>query len=198
MRNNQRFNMLLLGVMLSGAVFSPAYSRQWKPTPVQMASDYAGIQHGKGKGDFVNIRWWAAPTVQPGSPLAQLLEKFVVISVAHFHIQQPTGTFTFDDISTLAARDSNNMPLTLISSSALPPAAIGAVTSFKATLRQSLGKLGDNTKFFVFDAGKVHACEKSGISVPYDGETYTWETPFPGCSNASALTASKKDDPSVH
>lgn len=173
MRNNQRFNMLLLGVMLSGAVFSPAYSRQWKPTPVQMASDYSGIEHAKGKGDFVNIRWWAVPAVQPGTPLARLLEKFVVISVVHFHIQQSTGTVTFDDIATLAARDSNNMPLTLMSRSALAPAAIGAVTSFKASLRQSIGKLGDNTKFFIFDAGKVRACEKGGISVPYDGETYT-------------------------
>jgi hypothetical protein len=185
MRNNQRFNMLLLGVMLSGTVFSPAYSRQWKPTPVQMAADYAGIEHNKGNGDFVNIRWWAATATQPGTPLALLLEKFIVVSVVHFHIQQPTSTITFDDIATLSARDSNNVPLALISISALPPAAIGAVTSLKAGLRQSVGKLGDSTKFFVFDAGKVRACEKGGISVPYDGETYTWKTPFPGCSNTS-------------
>ncbi len=182
MSNTQRFNMLLLGVMLSGAVFSPAYSRSWKATPAQIAGEYAAIAHARSNTDFVNIRWWASPTVMSGTPLAGVLEKFIVISVVHFHVQPPTGTMSFDDIETLEARDSSEMPLTFISRNALPPAAAGVLAAFEASFRQSLGRLGDGTKFFIFDAGMVRACEKVGISVPYSGETYTWETPFPGCS----------------
>lgn len=110
MRNMQRLNMLLLGVTVSSAVLSPAYSRNWKPTSVQLANDYANINHARSKTDFVTIRWWAAPTFQPGTPVAQLLDKFVVLSVVHFHVQS-TGTFSFDNIATLAARDSSGMPL---------------------------------------------------------------------------------------
>jgi hypothetical protein len=74
------------------------------------------------------------------------------------------------------------MPLTPVPRSALPPVAIGTLSTFEATFRQSIGRIGDGTKFFIFDAGTVRACEKGGISVPLAGETYTWETPFPGCS----------------
>jgi hypothetical protein len=55
------------------------------------------------------------------------------------------------------------------------------ITTVEASFRQSSGRLGDGTRFFIFDAGTVRACEKGKISVPYEGETYTWETPFPGC-----------------
>ncbi len=67
---SQRFNMLLLGVMLSGVVLSSAFSRPWKATPIQIAGDYALIAHTKSSTDFVNIRWWAEPTVMPGTPRA--------------------------------------------------------------------------------------------------------------------------------
>jgi hypothetical protein len=177
----QRFNTLLLGVMILGVVSSSASSRPWKATPVQIAGEYAAIAHTKSNTDFVNIRWWAAPTVMPGT-LAGILEKYIVVSVVHFHINPVGGTLSFDNVETLEARDAADKPLTLIQRDALPPAAIGILSGFEASFRQSLGRLGDGTKFFTFDAGTVRACEKGGISVPFAGETYTWETPFPGCS----------------
>jgi hypothetical protein len=163
-------------------VFSSASSRPWKPTPVQLAGDYAAITHTKSNTDFVNIRWWAEPTVMPGTPLASLLQKYIVISVVHFHVNLPGGTMSTEDVDTLEARDSSNMVLTPVPRNALPPTAIATLTGFEASFRQSLGRLGEGTKFFIFDAGTVRACEKGGISVPLAGETYTWETPFPGCS----------------
>jgi hypothetical protein len=179
---SQRFNMLLLGVMFSSVVFSSALSRPWKPTPVQLASDYAAINHSKSATDFVNIRWWAEPTVMPDTPLAGLLRKYIVISVVHFHVNLPGGTMSTEDVDILEARDSSDMPLTSVPRNALPPAAIATLSGFEASFRQSLGRLGEGTKFFIFDAGTVRACEKGGISVPLAGETYTWETPFPGCA----------------
>jgi hypothetical protein len=181
---NQRVNVLLLGVIFSSVVFSSVLSRPWKPTPVQLAGDYAAITHTKSNTDFVNIRWWAEPTVMPGTPLASLLQKYIVISVVHFHINLPGGAMSTEDVDTLEARDSSNsnMVLTPVPRNALPPTAIATLTGFEASFRQSLGRLGEGTKFFIFDAGTVRACEKGGISVPLAGETYTWETPFPGCS----------------
>jgi hypothetical protein len=179
---SQRFNVLLVGVMFSSVAFSSALSRPWKPTPIQLAADYAIITHNKSNTDFVTIRWWAEPTIMPGTPLASLLQKYIMISVVHFHVDLPGGAMSIEDVDTLEARDSSGMPLTAIARDTLPPAAIGTLTTFESTFRQSIGRLGEGTKFFIFDAGAVRACEKGGISVPLAGETYTWETPFPGCS----------------
>jgi hypothetical protein len=180
---SQRFHMLLLAVMLTGVFFSSAFPRPWNATSIQIAGDYAVIAHTKSKTEFVNIRWWAEPTIMPGTPLAGILQKYIVISAVHYHIDLPAGgTMSIDDIDTLEVRDSSDMPLTPVPRNALPPAAIAALDAFEATFRQSLGRVGDGTKFFIFDAGTVRACEKGGISVPFAGETYTWETPFPGCS----------------
>jgi hypothetical protein len=177
----QCFNMLLLGVMVSGLTSSPTSSRTWKGTPVQIAGEYAQINHAKSATDIVNIRWWAPPTVMPGTPLAGILEKYIVVTVVHFHVNPTGGTMSFDDIDTLEARDGSGKPLLLVPRSELPPTAIGILAGLEAAFRQSLGQLGAGTKFFAFDAGTVRACEKGEISIPFAGETYTWETPFPGC-----------------
>jgi len=178
----QCLNMLLLGVIFSSIVFSPALSRQWKPTPLQLASDYATISHNKSDTDFVNVRWWAEPTVMPDTPLSGLLQKYIMISVVHFHITVPGGALSTEEIDSLEVRDRADMPLTPIPRTALPPTVIATLTGFEASIRQSLGRLGEGTKFFTFDAGSVRACEKGRISVALAGETYTWEAPFPGCS----------------
>jgi hypothetical protein len=182
MLKSKRVNTLLLGLMFSSVVFSSALSRQWKPTPLQLASDYATINHNKSNTDFVNVRWWAEPTVMPDTQLSGLLQKYIMISVVHFHIGQPGGALTTEDIDTLEVRDSGDMPLTPIPRNVLPPTAIATLTGFEASIRQSLGRLGEGTKFFTFDAGTVRACENGVMSMPLAGETYTWETPFPGCS----------------
>jgi hypothetical protein len=178
---SERFSMLLLGVMVLGITSSSASSRPWKATPIQIAGDYAQIDHQKSSTESVNIRWWAPPTVVSGTPFAGILEKYIVVSVVHFHINQPGATISFDDIDTLEALDGGNKPLAIVPRNELPPAAIGVLSALEAALRQSLGRTGAGMKFFTFDAGTVRACEKGGISVPFAGETYTWETPFPGC-----------------
>jgi hypothetical protein len=123
---SHRFNMLLFGMIVSSAAFAPAFSRTWKATPIQIAGEYAQINHAKSATDFVNIRWWAAPTVAAGTPLAGILEKYIVVSVVHFHVNQPGGTMSFDDIDTLEARDDSGQPLVLVPRDKLPPAAWGA------------------------------------------------------------------------
>jgi len=50
----------------------------------------------------------------------------------------------------------------------------------QAVLPKAFGPMGQGFRWFVFAGGAVHACE-AGLSVAYDGETYTYETPIPGC-----------------
>jgi hypothetical protein len=117
-----------------------------------------------------------------GTPLARMLEKYVVISVVHFHSGEG-GAMSVDDIDTLLeVRDEDDKPLTVVSRTELLPTEVGMISAIEASFRQSIGRIGEGTKFFIFDAGMVRACEKGRISVPFAGETYTWETPFPGCS----------------
>jgi hypothetical protein len=185
MSTRKHYKMMLVGAMLSCVSFSSsASSRPWKPTPTQIAADYASITHIKGNGDLVTIGWWASPTARPGTQLVALLENYVLISVIHSHqnLNQPAAGISFDDIKTLEARDESGKALTPIPRDALPPASTGLLAAFEAGYRRGLGPRGNGVRFFLFDAGSVRACERGGISVPFDGETYTWETPFPGCS----------------
>jgi hypothetical protein len=180
----KRHKMILAGAMLSCVAFCPsASSRPWNPTPNQIAADYASINHNRGNGDFVTIVWWASPTAMPGTALVALFEKYVLISVTHSHvnINQPAAGVSFDDIKTFEAWDESGKALTPVPEDALVPASLGLLATFEAGYRQGMGPRGKGTRFFLFDAGAVHACEKGGISVLFDGETYTWQTPFPGC-----------------
>ena len=162
---------LLVQSMLLAMIFSPGHSRPWKPTDVQLADDYALIQDRKSNTDFVIIKWWAEPTAVRGTPLEAILEKYVIISVIHFHVNLPGGSFSFEDVEKLDALDSNGHPLTPIPEDALPPTVAGILAGVKASFRQSAGRMGEGMKFFTFDAETLRACEKGKLSVPLAGET---------------------------
>jgi hypothetical protein len=87
----------------------------------------------------------------------------------------------FEFNATLEARGSDGKLLSLIPRDALPPAVAVLVTYYETYARQTYGQFGSGTKFFIFDAGTVRACEKGQLFIPFVGETYTWNTPFPGC-----------------
>jgi hypothetical protein len=146
-----------------------------------LSDDYANITDNRSGNDHVVIRWWAAPTVSPGTALSALLEQYVVISVVRFRFDQPNGSLTIDKIDSLEARDRSDKSLVLARKEDLPPAAVGTLAVLETAMRQSLGRVGDGLKFFMFAAGTIHACEKGRLSVPFADETYTWDTPFPGC-----------------
>jgi hypothetical protein len=176
--------MIFIGVVLSGVGFSSsASSRLWKATPAQIAGDYGTINHNKGNGDFVTIIWFASPMATAGSQLATTFEKYAVIGVVHSHTKfnEPAAGIAFDDIKTLEVRDERGNLLTPVSENELPIATLGGLAGYEAGYRRGFGPRGSGIKFFLFDAGTIRACEKGGISIAFDGETYTWETPFPGC-----------------
>jgi hypothetical protein len=171
--------------MLSLVALSAASSRSWKATPSAIARDYATINDTRPGGEIVMLMWFVPTMVQTGATgsaaLIAMLQKYVVMMVVHGRLDKTTGTIAFDDINTLEARDQADKPLTLLARNDLPPTTTGALTAVEAMFRQSLGATGNGMKMFVFQADGVDACKKGRLSIPLAGETYTWDTPIPGC-----------------
>lgn len=175
-----------LGVLLLGAASVPALSRAWKPTPLSLARDYVLINDTRPGGEIVLLMWFVPELLPPEVPNAAtvkaLLDKYVILTVVHAALDKVTAKMSFDDVNTLQAEDRSGKPLSLITGDELPPTARAAVTMMEAMFRQSLGAFGQGMKVFVFDAAGVTSCKPGGLTVPFAGETYTWQTPIPGCA----------------
>jgi len=159
-----------------------SFARPWKPAPNAMALDYSQIVDNRsGTGKEGVFLWWInPPSIAALLPAGrEVFEKYVIIGAVHFHVSA-AGVFTFDDIPALDAK-SGSTSLTPLNGDAIPPTVAGMLTTFKSSLGQALGSTGQGLRWFVFDAGSLHACDKGGLSVPLADETYTWDTPVPGC-----------------
>ena len=158
----------------------PAGARQWKPTPQTLAQDYSSIVDNRGKGDIVMLKWFVPPVVPDPRNAPSVLDRYVIIAVAHSHME-PGGIQTFDPIDSLQVNDGKGMPLKLLTGDEIPPAVAGYLVTMEGSMRQSMGALGQGMHFFAFDGVGVHACGKGQLAIPYDGRTYTYDTPIPGC-----------------
>jgi hypothetical protein len=179
------FVAALITAALSVVAVSTASSRNWKATPDAIARDYATINDARPGGELVLLMWFVPGMVRSdmsgAASLAATLQKYVVVMVVHGRLDKTSGTFSFDDIDTLEARNQTGKPLKLLARSDMPPAPTAVLTALEAMFRQSLGAMGKGAKMFVFDAADVDSCKKGVMSIPFAGETYTWDTPFPGC-----------------
>lgn len=160
---------------------APASGRPWKPAPAQQASDYLTITHNK-PGELIIIIWLGSP-MMTSEASRQMLEKNIVIGIVDAHVAA-AGTMSFQPIDRLQVLDETNTPLAVVTAETLTPVLAGVMTATQTLYRQSLGAMGQGIHWFVFDAGKVHACGKGLLSIPYAGEIYTYETPVPGCPKA--------------
>jgi hypothetical protein len=180
------FATALITAALSAVAVSTASSRNWKATPDAIARDYATINDARPGGELILLMWFVPAMVQPGvsgaANLAAMLQKYVVVMVVHGHLDKASGTFSFENIDTLEASDRAGKPLNLLARSDMPPAPTAMLAAVEAMFRQSLGAMGKGAKMFVFDAAGVDSCKPGGMSIPFAGETYTWDTPIPGCS----------------
>lgn len=165
------------------AIGAPSQARAWKPQGAALAQDYAVITDTRADHDIVILSWFASPLAAsaPNAEAAQaMLDKYIIIGAVHGHIGTG-GAVSFDTTDTLQALDADKKPLTLLEGDKIPPMVAGSVSLLGAMMRQSIGAMGQGMRFFVFDAGDVHACGKGQLAVPYAGETYTYDTPIPGC-----------------
>ena len=176
----------LAAVLLASVASMPALCRSWKPTPSALARDYVTINDARPDSEIILLMWFVPELVPPEAPNAAtvkaLLDKYLIMMVVHAKLDKVTAKFSFEDVNTLQAEDRSGKPLTLITGDELPPTARGAVTIMEALFRQSLGAFGQGMKVFVFDAAGVTSCKPGGLAVPFAGETYTWQTPIPGCA----------------
>ena len=160
------------------AVAMPASARLWKPTPDQLAQDYVTVNHNKGAEGRVVISWMASP-IMPSPILKQLLDKYVVLSIAHTR-QGLDGGMVWDDVQGVQLSDGAGQPLIEVKPDAMPPTLVGLIASSDATLRQTTqGKA--KVHWSVWEAGSISACGRGKLVVTYDGEAYSFDTPMPGC-----------------
>lgn len=168
-----------LAVLLLLAV--PATARPWKPKDAVLAQEYSVITDTRPNHELVEIFWMTWPMTGERSPMMRdLLDKYIIVGVAHGQLD-PGGKMVFSQEESAQAASLNGGPLKVLDEANYPPMVAGAVATLGGFMRQSLGAMGQGIKFYVFDSGGVRACEKGQLSVIYAGETYTYDTPIPGC-----------------
>ena len=174
-----RARIMAAGVLAACLAAGPSQARLWKPTPQQLAVDYLTLVHNRGGTQGrVTISWVASPAMN-GAMLQQILDKYVVISVVHAY-SEPDGSTNWDEISGVQVTDSANRPLKEVAPDAIPPVLAGFIASASASLRQSTQGKG-KIHWAIYEAGSITPCQSGKLQVTYDGETYGFDTPLPGC-----------------
>ena len=158
------FATALITAALSAVAVSTASSRNWKATPDAIARDYATINDARPGGELVLLMWFVPGMVRSdmsgAANLAATLQKYVVVMVVHGHLDKASGTFSFEDIDTLEAKDQAGKPLNLLARSDMPPAPTAVLAAVEAMFRQALGAMGKGAKMFIFDAADVDFLQK--------------------------------------
>jgi hypothetical protein len=165
--------------------FSTAPSLESRPWPrnAPNAAEYLMISDNRGNGDNVLVFWLASPLIpaSAGQQAARdLLDKYVVIGVAHAHVSQQ-ATFTFDRATAPQVTGAKNEQLQLLDTDTMSPTIVGALAAVKVAFSQSLGEFGKGIQWFVFANGSVNPCSNGGMAVQFENEKYTYVTPVPGC-----------------
>ena len=199
-QNEKRTLRLLWATALAAAVLAaPTTGREWKSKPKSAAADYLTISDKRPTGDGIFIIWLAQPILEGAFPkmpeLKDALDHYVVLGT--MHMQKRDGNIAIDETETPVAQDAQGTALTLLPAQRLPPELnmLEAMLQFglRRSLTQRTGSDASDTKeklddlirrgfrFFVFDTGTVHACTAGKLQVRYAGETYSYDTPVPGC-----------------
>jgi hypothetical protein len=173
-----RAGIMAAALLAACLAAGPSQARLWKPTPVQLAVDYLTLVHNKGSEGRVTVSWVAAPAAN-GVVFQQLMEKYVLISIVHARTQ-PDGSTSWDDIQGVQVSDGNGQALKEVPPDEAAPALAGFIASASAALRQGTQGKG-KVRWSIYEAGSVSACQRGRLLVTYDGETYSFDTPIPGC-----------------
>ena len=180
-RNVLRFAAAVL--MLACVAVPLANARQWNPDARAASLDYAQIFHQKSPGDIVFL-WWVTPEAFPAGnnnqTIQDVLSRYIVLGIAHGRTST-AGQMSFDPIGDLRITDATARTLPPLPANAMPSELAQTIASLQMLARQSLGPMGQGIRFFVFDGSTIHACAPGKMSVPFDAETYTYDTPIPGC-----------------
>jgi hypothetical protein len=168
-----------LGLLAHWLAASPAMARQWNASPQGAAVDYTQLIDSKPNGDFVFV-WWPVPEAFPTDPNTQVvrnvLGRYVFLGIAHGRNGGPgLSYFAINDVK---IADGTARELSPLTGTAITPEiaqTLAALQAIQHPMRQGL-------RWFVFDGSTIHSCTAGRLSVPFDGVTYTFDTPIPGCA----------------
>jgi hypothetical protein len=122
--------------------------------------------------------WWLVPPIIENYPDGRaLVDKYVLVGLIHAHAEADS-TFDFDSVDHLVAADADGKPLKLLNEDEMPPTVAGALSALKSVFVHALRPMGKGTHWFAFEGGKVHACGKGRLTIPFAGETYFCDTPI--------------------
>lgn len=176
-------SVVVAGAMASVLSVSPSVARSWKTSPTSLAQDYLTIIDNRGGGDQAIVMWLSSALL-PDSPQTQgareLLDKTVVLGVVRGKAEKD-GTLKFLSDLTVVAKGADGKPLRAILKDETSPAMFGALATIQTMLGRAMGPFGQGIKWLTFDAGALKPCEKGVLAVEFADETYTYETPLPGC-----------------
>ena len=164
--------------------FGTAEARQWSPDVHASALDYSQIFHARPSGEIV-LLWWVVPEIftpnANNQSLLNVLSHYVVIGVAEGR-PGGNGALAFENVPALQIADQNGRMFSAIPDSSLPADVSQGIANLQALSRQSqLGPIAQGMHWFVYQADSIHSCAPGRLSVPFAGETYTFDTPIPGC-----------------
>jgi hypothetical protein len=166
-----------MSMALCFALLPPATARQWNPDTRGAAAEYTQIIHAKPNGEFVFL-WWAVPEAFPNDANTQVLKdvlsRYVFVGIAHGR-NNGTG-LSFDNIPDLRIADAMGRQMSPIPANSAPEVTqtLNALQALQSPMRQGM-------HWFVFEGSSTHSCTPGKLSVPFAGETYTFDTPIPGC-----------------
>lgn len=174
----------LAGTAIAITLVAPVEARQWGNGP-PAALDYSQIVHVKPTGELVLV-WWVVPEIFAPMPntqaLLNVLSRYVVVGVAQGR-PGANGAIAMETVPTVQIADQTGRNYSPLAENALPADVSQAIQTLQAISRQSpLGPVAQGIRWFVFQADTIHSCAPGKVSVPFGGETYTYDTPFPGCA----------------
>jgi hypothetical protein len=177
-------NWMACAAMAVTLVAAPVEARQWGQGPAA-ALDYSQIVHVKPNGQLVLV-WWVVPEIFAPMPntqaLLNVLSRYVVLGVAQGR-PGANGAMAMETIPPVQITDQMGRSYMPLADNALPPDVSQAISTLQAISRQSpLGPIAQGIRWFVFQADTIHSCAPGKVSVPFGGETYTYDTPVPGCT----------------
>jgi hypothetical protein len=165
--------------LLAALAVSPAAARQWNANGQGAAVDYTQIIDTKTNGEFVFV-WWPVPEAFPNDPNTQVIKnvlgRYIFVGIARG--RNGGAGMSFFAITDLKIADGMSRQLSPLAGNTLPPEVAQTLTALQAIqhpMRQGL-------RWFVFDGSTIHACMSGKLSVPFEGVTYTFDTPIPGCA----------------
>ena len=130
------------------------------------------------------VLWLSSALIPDSSPNAAnakaLLDKYMLIATLHAQLKTD-GTFTPIEGEPVEARSVDGGPLPPLDEATQPPAIVGALATLQSLFAKMLGPFGQSVHWTVFDGSKTAPCGNGGFRLVFAGETYTYDTPIPGC-----------------